>query len=51
MESSENKLLFLMFPSNLNVLNKAIDELNLKPTQTWGELVEDRGTQITYSAL
>ena len=35
----------------INVLNKAIDELNLRPTQTWWELVEDRWTQITYSAL
>lgn len=33
------------------VLNKAIDDLNLRPTQTWWELVEDRWTQITYSAL
>ena len=33
------------------VLNKAIDDLQLRPTQTWWELVEDRGTQITYSAL
>lgn len=33
------------------VLNRAIDELWLRPAQTWWELVEDRGTQITYSAL
>lgn len=35
----------------LKVLNKAIDDLNLRPKETWGELVEDRWTQITYSAL
>ncbi len=35
----------------LTVLNKAIVDLNLEPEQTWGELVEDRQTQITYSAL
>lgn len=35
----------------IKTLNRAIDELNLKPSQTWWELVEDRWTQITYSAL
>jgi HAD superfamily hydrolase (TIGR01484 family) len=29
----------------------AVDQLGLAPLRTWGELIEDRGTQITYSAL
>lgn len=33
------------------VLNAAIDDLDLRPSKTWWELIEDRGTQITYSAL
>jgi len=33
------------------VLEKAIDELNLKPEKTWWEIVENRGLQVTYSAL
>ena len=32
-------------------LSAAIEESGFKPEQTWGELVENRGTQITYSAL
>ncbi|EKD66078.1 MAG: HAD family hydrolase [uncultured bacterium (gcode 4)] len=35
----------------IDVLNKAINELNLKPNQIWWELIEDRSTQISYSAL
>jgi len=35
----------------MKVFYQAIDDLELRPTETWGELVEDRGTQITYSAL
>lgn len=35
----------------IKVLNNAIDKLWLKPTQTYWELIEDRNTQITYSAL
>ncbi len=35
----------------MDVFNKAIDDLDLRPSETWWELVEDRGTQITYSAL
>jgi len=34
-----------------NVLNKAIVDLDLKPENTWGEIVENRGSQVTYSAL
>ncbi len=33
------------------VLNKAIVDLNLQPETTYWDLVEDRWTQITYSAL
>ena len=32
-------------------LDKAIAETGFAPKKTWGELIEDRGTQITYSAL
>jgi phosphomannomutase len=32
-------------------LNKAVDESGLKATKTWGESIEDRESQITYSAL
>ena len=32
-------------------LNQAIEHSGLKPEKAWGELIEDRGSQITYSAL
>lgn len=32
-------------------LNKAVDDSGFKAKKTWGEAVEDRGSQITYSAL
>ncbi len=32
-------------------LNAAIGSAGFLPTQTWGETIEDRGSQITYSAL
>jgi phosphomannomutase len=32
-------------------LNKAIDQTGTKVEKTWGETIEDRGSQITYSAL
>lgn len=32
-------------------LDTAIEQSGFKPAQTWGELIEDRDTQITYSAL
>jgi hypothetical protein len=32
-------------------LEKAIAQAGVQPAQTWGERIEDRGTQITYSAL
>lgn len=32
-------------------LNKGIDELGMREKQTWGETIEDRGSQITFSAL
>lgn len=35
----------------ISALNKAIDELGLRESNPWGELIEDRGSQITYSAL
>jgi phosphomannomutase len=35
----------------IDALNKAVDESGLKATKTWGEAIEDRESQITYSAL
>ena len=32
-------------------LNKAIEAAGFKVEKTWGETIEDRGSQITYSAL
>jgi phosphomannomutase len=32
-------------------MEKAITDSGFKPEQTWGELIEDRGSQITFSAL
>ena len=32
-------------------LNKAVEQSGFKPAKTWGELIEDRGSQITYSGL
>ncbi len=35
----------------INQLENAIDFFDLKPKKIYGELIEDRNTQITYSAL
>ncbi|MDB5032278.1 HAD-IIB family hydrolase [Mucilaginibacter sp.] len=35
----------------INSLNAAVEEQGFKPEKTWGEQIEDRGSQITYSAL
>lgn len=35
----------------ISSLNDAVDEQGFKPEKTWGEQIEDRGSQITYSAL
>jgi phosphomannomutase len=32
-------------------LEKAVAQSGLQPKESWGERIEDRGTQITYSAL
>jgi phosphomannomutase len=32
-------------------LNAAVEEQGFKPAKIWGEQIEDRGSQITYSAL
>ncbi len=32
-------------------LNAAVEEQGFKPKKIWGEQIEDRGSQITYSAL
>jgi phosphomannomutase len=32
-------------------LKKALEEAGLTPEKTWGEAIEDRGSQITFSAL
>jgi phosphomannomutase len=34
-----------------DALDKAVAQTGFQPAQTWGERIEDRGTQITYSAL
>jgi phosphomannomutase len=35
----------------ISSLTTAVEEQGFKPTKTWGEQIEDRGSQITYSAL
>jgi len=35
----------------IDALNEAVDASGYKATKTWGETVEDRGSQVTYSAL
>lgn len=35
----------------IDSLEKAIAQTGLKPQRIWGEQIEDRGSQITYSAL
>ncbi|MGZ3754568.1 MAG: HAD-IIB family hydrolase [Mucilaginibacter sp.] len=37
--------------SIIDSLNEAIGESHIKPEKTWGEQIEDRGSQITFSAL
>ena len=32
-------------------LNKAIEQSGFKAGKVWGEVIEDRGSQITFSAL
>jgi HAD superfamily hydrolase (TIGR01484 family) len=34
-----------------SALDAAVAQTGFQPQQTWGERIEDRGTQITYSAL
>ncbi|SHM53790.1 HAD-IIB family hydrolase [Mucilaginibacter sp. OK098] len=35
----------------IDSLNKAVEASGYKATKTWGETIEDRGSQVTYSAL
>jgi phosphomannomutase len=35
----------------IDALNKALDQSGLRPAQHWGEVIEDRDSQITMSAL
>ncbi|HLK62876.1 MAG TPA: HAD-IIB family hydrolase [Bryobacteraceae bacterium] len=35
----------------ISSLEKAIDQAGYKPEKLWGEAIEDRGSQITFSAL
>jgi phosphomannomutase len=37
--------------SIIDSLNEAVEESHIKPEKTWGEQIEDRGSQITFSAL
>ena len=32
-------------------LNKGFDDLNMRAEKTWGETLEDRGSQVTFSVL
>jgi hypothetical protein len=32
-------------------MNRALEVAGFKPQQTWGQIIEDRGSQITFSAL
>jgi len=35
----------------IGALDRALDETGLRPAKHWGDLIEDRGSQITLSAL
>lgn len=35
----------------ISSIKKAIEETGFKPKKVWGEVIEDRGSQITFSAL
>jgi phosphomannomutase len=35
----------------ISSLNKVIDEMDFKIEKFWGEVIEDRGSQVTFSAL
>src|ERR1700744_1054065 len=35
----------------ISALNEAVDKSGFKAKKTWGETIEDRGSQITYSGL
>lgn len=34
-----------------DAIEQAVEQTGFQPKETWGERIEDRGTQITYSAL
>ena len=34
-----------------DALNAAVEQVGEKPLRTWGDTIEDRGTQVTWSAL
>ncbi len=38
-------------PQILDALEKAVEQTGLKEGKTWGDQIEDRGTQITFSGL
>lgn len=38
-------------PAVIKELRASIDRLGFTPTEIWGEQIEDRGSQITFSAL
>src|SRR6185312_6091631 len=35
----------------IDSLDQAVNKLGYKPKKVWGEIIEDRGSQVTYSAL
>ncbi len=35
----------------ISALNKGLDDLKMRETKLWGDIIEDRGSQVTLSAL
>lgn len=35
----------------IGAMNQALEQAGFKPERVWGEVIEDRGSQITFSAL
>jgi phosphoglycolate phosphatase-like HAD superfamily hydrolase len=50
MASLLNSLLEIV-KASVNSLRQATGSPDLKPEQTWGDTIEDRGSQITFSGL
>ncbi len=55
-ENGWNRLYFDSFTADqktkiVDSLNSVVEQSGLKPNKVWGEVIEDRGSQITFSAL